>query len=251
MKIKIIAFSTSFFFFTSLLSAQEKGVVIGIDFSPGISWIKPDNDNYSSEGSSFSYSYGIDFDFYFKDNYAFSTGLQILNYKGEVSYPDLYSPTRNNNDWEQAISTANYSYMAFHLPAYLKLMSNPIGYNSFFAEFGFSFLFPLKATQTTSSLLESGNSINQGSKNIMDDTNFASVNLLLGLGIEIPISGDTKFQVPFRYLNGISSLSNTPTFRTDENGKVIDSEITNEGKPTGDKRSYYLKNLSLNFKIIF
>ncbi len=251
MKIKIIAFSTLFFFLTSLLSAQEKGVVIGIDFSPGFSWINPDNDHYSSEGSSFSYSYGIDFDFYFKANYAFSTGLQVLNYKGKISYPDLYSPSGNDNDWEQAMSTASYSYVAFQLPAYLKLMSNPIGYNSFFAEFGFSFLFPLKATQTTDSDLESGTSVDQGSKNIMNETNFASVNLLVGLGIEIPISGDTKFQLSFRYLNGISSLSNAPTYRTDENGQVSASEIANGGMPTGDKQSYYLKNLSFNFKIIF
>ena len=251
MKIRIIIFGSLFFFVTSMLSAQEKGVVIGIDFSPGISWIKPDNDHYSSQGSAFSYSYGIDLDFYFKANYAFSTGLQILNYAGKISYPDLYSPSGNDNDWEKGTTTSKYSYMAFQLPTYLKLKTNPIGNNAYFAEFGFSFLFPLKASQSRTTVLESGETIDQGNENIIDKTNFTSVNLLLGFGIEIPVSGNTKFQISLRYLNGISSLSNANSFKTDENGNVANSEITNGGQASGDAQSYYLKDLSLNFKIIF
>jgi hypothetical protein len=85
----------------------------------------------------------------------------------------------------------------------------------------------------------------------MNETNFISVNLLMGIGIEFPISGDTRFQITFRYLNGISSLSNTKAYKTDEFGMVSSDEIDNGGNATGNKQSYYLKNLSLNFKIVF
>jgi len=236
---------------TQTLYAQYKPIVIGIGINPGLSWIQPENNHYSSDGVSFSYSYGIDMDFYFAKNYAFSTGLQIQHYKGKVSYPDLYSPSGNGDDWENVSSSATYKYMAFQIPTYLKLKTNPIGYNSFFAEFGLSFLFPLKATQSTTSTSLSGQSIDRGEENVMASTNFVSANLLLGLGIELPISGDTRFQISLRYLNGISSVSNALAYKTDEDGNVSTDEINNGGQATGKKQSYYLKNLSLNFKIVF
>ncbi len=251
MKLRNIFLLGVFVLIGNTVLGQYKPVVIGVGLNPGVSWIKPENNHYTSEGPSFSYSYGLDVDFYFNANYAFSTGLQIQNTKANVSYPDLFSPSGNGNDWENVTSNSLYSYKMFHLPTYLKLKTNPIGYNSFFAEFGLSFYFPFKATQSTESTRDSGETIDRGSENIMDQTNFASVNLLLGGGIEIPLSGDTKLQLFVRYLNGISSLSNSLAYKTDENGNVSSDEILNTGQASGKKLSYFSKNLSLNIKVIF
>lgn len=237
--------------FSNVMNAQYKPIVIGIGLNPGLSWIQPENNHYTSDGVSFSYSYGVDMNFYFAKNYSFSTGLQIQHYKGKVSYPDLFSPSGNGDDWENVNSNSTYKYMAFHIPTYLKMKTNPIGYNSYFAEFGLSFLFPLKAEQSTSSTTSSGQTIDEGNENVMSTTNFVSANLLIGIGIELPFSGDTKFQISLRYLNGLSSISNANAFKTDENGNVSTDEIINGGQATGKKQSYYLKNLSLNFKIVF
>lgn len=251
VKTRFALLSGIFLLFGNSIVAQYKPVVIGLSFNPGLSWINPENNHYSSEGTSFSYSYGIDVDFYFKSNYAFSTGLQIQNIKGNVKYPDLYSPSGNEDDFENVNSSASYTYTMFHIPTYLKLKTNPIGYNSFFAEFGLSFYIPFKANQATESTRSSGETIDRGSESIMDQTNFITVNLLLGAGIEIPLSGDTKLQLFVRYLNGITSLSNINAYKTDENGNVSSDEIINGGQPSGKKLSYYAKNLSLNIKIIF
>jgi hypothetical protein len=251
MKIRSCVLVLLLVLFSTALSAQYKPIVIGLSINPGISWIKPENNHYSSDGVSFSYSYGLDMDFYFTKNYAFSSGLQIQHYQGKVSYPDLFSPSGNGNDFVNVQSSSTYKYMAFQIPTFLKLKTNPIGYNSYFAEFGLSFLFPIKAEQSTSSTTSSGENIDRGTENIMSETNFASVNLLLGIGVEFPISGDTRFQLSFRYLNGISSLSNVNTYKTDEYGNVSSDEIANGGQATGSKQSYYLKNMSLNFKIVF
>lgn len=232
------------------LKSQEKPLVIGISANPGISWIKPDNQQYQSEGSRFLFSYGLDFDFYFNSNYALSTGLQVMTYGGEMSYPDLYIPDSDTLHYKTR-TTANYKYNSIHVPLYLKLKTNPIGYNSYFAEFGLSMLFPFKASQELTTVLPDQSTKTSGSENILDDTPFTSVNLLIGVGIELPFSGDTKFQLSLRYLNGLSSVSNANAYKTDENGNVSSDEISNGGQPTGDKQSYYLKNLSINFKIIF
>lgn len=251
MKFRFVIIIGTLLFVSQVTVAQYKPVVIGLTFNPGVSWIKPETNHYETDGSSFSYAYGVDIDFFFSANYAFSTGLQIHNYGGKVKYPDLYSASGNGDDLENVTTTSTYSYMAFHLPTYLKLKTNPIGYNSFFAEFGFSWMFPFKASQERSSVNDSQEEIDRGSENNLDQSNFATINLLMGAGIEFPISGDSKFQIAFRFLNGITSLSNANSYKTDENGKVASDEIANGGNPTGEKESYYLKNLSLNFKFIF
>ena len=251
MKLRFLLSLGLILLFSGGLRAQYNPVVIGLSFSPGVSWIKAENNNYASEGPSFSYAYGIDVDFFFSPNYAFSTGLEIQHYTGKVSYPDLYSPTGNEADLERVHSTSTYKNIAFHIPTYMKLKTNPIGYNSFFAEFGLSFLFPFRAYETKHSIDEEGNTIDQGEESNMESTNFASVNLLLGAGIELPLSGDTRFQIAFRFLNGISSISNANTYKTDQDGNVSEDEIANGGYANGKKQAYYLKNLSLSLILVF
>ncbi len=115
VKTKIALLSGIFLLFGNTIIAQYKPVVIGLSFNPGLSWINPENNHYTSEGTSFSYSYGVDIDFYFKANYAFSTGLQIQNLKGNVKYPDLYSPSGNDNVSNTKTLSAHFSFNSRHL----------------------------------------------------------------------------------------------------------------------------------------
>jgi hypothetical protein len=229
-------------------NAQERPVVIGVSINPGISWVQPENSHFSSEGPVFSFSYGLNLDFYFNKNYALATGLTVLTWGGNVSYPDLYP---QDTTLTQVRSVSAYKYSAIQVPLYLKLKTNPIGYNSYFAEFGLSFLFPFKTSINTTSTYEDGTSVDRGTESIKDNAPFVSVNLLLGAGIEIPISGNTKAQISLQFLNGISSLSTGKAYKTDGNGNVTDEEIENGGNPTGQDLVYYLKGLYLNLRIIF
>ena len=226
--------------------AQDKKFAIGGAINPGISWLQPENSHFTSEGAVFSFSYGLNFDYYFSENYALSSGLQVMNWGGKVSYPDLF-PQGASTELAQVRSTSEYRYSAVSVPLYLKLKTNPIGYNSYFAEFGFSFLFPFKTSISTTSTYQDGTSTDRGTESIFDNTPFVSVNLYLAAGIEIPISGNTKAQISLQFLNGISSLSNGKAFKTDGNGNVTDEEINNGGVPSGEKLVYFLKGLYLNF----
>jgi len=232
------------------LNAQDKPFVFGVEISPGVSWLNTENSFYSSEGAVFSFNYGLSMDFYFHKNYALSTGIQVLSWGGNASYPDLY-PFGESEELQPVRSFSNYKYTAFQIPVYLKLKTNPIGYNSYFADFGFSFLFPFKSTITTHSDFTDGKSVDRQTQSIMDKTVFASVNLLLGVGIELPISGNTNAQIALRFLNGITSLSNGNAFKTDGDGNVSITEIENGGQPTGKKLVYNLKGLYLTFRVVF
>jgi hypothetical protein len=230
--------------------AQDKSFVIGITVNPGVSWMQPENSYFTSEGAVFSFGYGLDFDFYFSKNYALSTGLQVLNWGGKASYPDLY-PQGASSELTQVRSTSEYKYSALQVPLFVTLKTNPIGYNSYFAEFGFSFLFPYKTAISTTSTFPDGFSTDRGTSSIFDNTPFASVNIYLGAGIELPISGKTKVKISLQFLNGISSLSSGKAFKTDGNGNVANEEIENGGVPSGEKLVYFLKGLYINFRVVF
>jgi hypothetical protein len=231
-------------------NAQDKVFVIGASVNPGISWMQPENSYFNSEGVVFSFGYGLGFNFYFTKNYALSTGLQIQNWGGKVSYPDLYFKGASS-ELTQVRSLSEYKYSALQIPLYVTLKTNPIGYNSYFAEFGLSFLFPYKTSISTLSTFPDGSVTDRGTTSIFDNTPFASVNIYLGAGIEIPISGRTKAQISLQFLNGISSLSSGKAYKTDGNGNVTEKEIANGGIPTGDKLVYFLKGLYVNFRVVF
>jgi hypothetical protein len=248
MKLKIVGLALCFI--PILGWAQEKSLIMGVSVNPGASWISSDNAYFESEGSQFLFNYGIDMDLYFNTNYAFSTGLQIIHYGGKVSYPDLWMQ-ETDTSFSNTRSTSTLKYTAIHIPAYLKLKTNPIGYNSYYAEFGTSILFPIKATEEVETLLQTGGSQSTPSDNVLDETTFASVNLLLGAGIELPISGDTRAQLGIQFLNGLTSFSKGKAYETNQDGSVSEEELNNGGNPSGSDISYRLRGIYLKLKIVF
>ena len=67
---------------TTMASAQTKAWKIALHVDPNISWLKPDNNNITSEGSKLNFGYGISIDKMFTENYAIATGLNIFNTGG-------------------------------------------------------------------------------------------------------------------------------------------------------------------------
>ena len=68
----------------------------GLGIAPNISWFSPNTDVYQNNGNRTGWSWGLNMDFFFAENYAFSTGLKMLNYGGKLSYPDLYNDGLND-----------------------------------------------------------------------------------------------------------------------------------------------------------
>src|SRR5437868_5911307 len=64
----------------------RKKVRIGLQFSPEITWFKAQDNTIKSGGSKFGFSFGPMVDFRFGENYAFGTGINIVNAQGELSY---------------------------------------------------------------------------------------------------------------------------------------------------------------------
>lgn len=172
----------------------------GLHFSPNIGYISTDENGVKNDGSKLNFGFGLNAEFGLGsgENYALATGVSILNMSGKIA--------SDGPGFTQEID-ARY----IELPLALKLKTNQIGYITYFGKFGLS-----------NGVLIGADS--QGSTPIGDTQNdefhkqmipFRSA-LLLGIGAEYNISGNTKLFAGLDYNGGFTGI-----FKKDDNGERI------------------------------
>jgi hypothetical protein len=109
----------------------------GIFADPVISWFSSDTHETESKGARSGFNFGLIFNKYFSENYAFSTGLNILNAGGQIvnSVP-IVMEFKNMKDSVPAGETVIYKVQYLSIPLGLKFNTNQIGYVSFFTDLG-------------------------------------------------------------------------------------------------------------------
>jgi hypothetical protein len=113
-------------------------VRIGIHFDPLITWLNTNTSVNSSEGVRPGFDFGVNFYKYFAPNYAFSTGIGLINAGGRLSSTNTTSVLFNNFDvivlpGQEVVYKLKY----LSIPFGLKLQTNQIGYLTFFTDIGF------------------------------------------------------------------------------------------------------------------
>lgn len=126
-------------------------IEIGISGQTNLAYEKPLGNNVTSDGIGIHVGYGIVFDKYFTDNYAISTGLEIMNSRVNFESNFATASIGSGNYTNARVYENNVQYLT--IPFGLKLKSVEIGYGSIFANFG---LLPSYALNQ-SSLLQSDN----------------------------------------------------------------------------------------------
>ena len=115
-----------------------------------MSWIKPDMQDVDQDGSQFGYTFGIIADLPVSSgNYAFSTGLQLNNIGGGVSYSQEYTVQNPNDSSIFAVRSTElsntYRLQYINIPLTLKLKTNEIGYITYFGQVGFDLGFNIRS----------------------------------------------------------------------------------------------------------
>jgi hypothetical protein len=124
-----------------LLSAgnlKAQNIKFGIFADPVISWFSTDTKATKNDGARAGFNFGFTFNKYFAKNYAFSTGLSILNAGGRLVNPDSTIVMQFNNLSKQVLKGKPVVYRIQYLsvPIGLKFESNQIGYLTFFSDIG-------------------------------------------------------------------------------------------------------------------
>ena len=192
------------------LEMKGQDVQFGLYADPVISWFGSNTNETINEGVAAGFSFGITFHKYFADNYAFSTGLNLVNAGGRVSHPvatELYFS--NINPIVEAGEKISYkiNYLAIPIGIYMK--TNQIGYVTVFSDIGLDPKVVIGAKADIPSIDISG-------ENAVDEINLFNMSYHIMGGIEYSLGGTTSL------IFGVGFDNNFLDITTDKNAQPED-----------------------------
>lgn len=199
---------------SSSLFAQNSGSShlfhFGLKVSPDLSWLAPSDKTFTDNGSRLGFGYGLITEFGFSKNYAFSTGLEVLNAGGKLTMPDsTFFPKLNtevspNRTDSFLLHNRTYRLRYVNVPLLLKLKTNQIASMTYFGQFGFDVSFKWRALADDDVSLK-GTESTLNDVDISKDINFIRLALNVGLGAEYNLSGATSMVFSINYNNGFTN----------------------------------------------
>jgi hypothetical protein len=116
-----------------------QNINFGIFADPVISWFSTDTKETRNDGARAGFNFGFTFNRYFRNNYAFSTGISILNAGGRLINNSNDKLAMTFNNFSDTLTPGNsvvYKIQYLCIPLGLKFKSNQIGYITFFSDIG-------------------------------------------------------------------------------------------------------------------
>ncbi len=187
----------------STVLANDFGFRFGLKVSPNFAWFRTETRFYENDGVGLGYSYGLIVDYEFAENYAITTGLNILQTGGKMSYP-----------WKQEIEGSlvqvdkhrDHRYRHIEIPLALKLRTVEIGYITYYGKFGVGLGFLASAFADEELRLPDGTKEFEPTIDIKEETSFLRAGLLLGAGAEYNFGGLTSLLFGITFHNGFSNV---------------------------------------------
>lgn len=243
--------------------AQDKGFQLGFNVSPNLSWIKPNSDNLERDGLKFGFNFGLMADFNFAENYSFSTGINLVNAGGKIMRPDIQTFNDNNGSPVMGYgkTTADIRLKYVEVPLTLKLKTNEIGYMKYFAQFGLGIGVNYDATADEEFTYTANNgntaTLSNDDVNYDDEINLLRTSLIVGIGAEYNLSGNTSLVLGITFNNGFTNVFSEDTYKANDNGEAISPLLGNgsanpefTGKRDQDSKAvnnYLLLNVGVLF----
>ena len=191
--------------FISASLAAQKDFQLGLQFSPTIGWIKPDVEGVEFDGTKIGFSGGLIGDFNISQNYAFSTGIFIVNTGGGLV--NTYKDTNFNTE----VKARTYIRMKYlEIPLTLKLKTNEIGYLTYYGKFGFSagFNYDASADLSYESAIDIPTNKKRDAVDFKDQINLMRLALVVGVGAQYNLSGSTSLVMGVTFNNGFTNIFN-------------------------------------------
>ena len=181
--------------------AVSQGIQIGLYTEPLISWFSSDTDLAANDGALPGLAFGITYDRYFARNYAFSTGISLINASGRLNYSDTILIRFKNSEAElNAGDNITYRIQYLSIPLGIKLKTNQIGYLTFFANTG---------VNPKVIIGGKGDIPSQDIKkvNVMEELRLFNLGYYITLGTEYSLGGSTSIDVGIGYENNFMDVT--------------------------------------------
>ncbi len=192
------------FVFTAKTEVRSQGFRLGLKGSPSIAWFKSETNNYESEGVRLGFSYGLISEFILAEQYTFATGIHVTYFGGKLSYP---VGDQNDPNVTLPMVERTYRLQNLEIPLTLKMKTREIGYNTYFAKFGFGGSVNLTAKANDKFYHPSNSNTSQVNDiDIKGDTPLFRVSMILGLGLEHSLGGTTALIGGITFNNGFTNI---------------------------------------------
>lgn len=245
---------------------------LGFKVSPNISWLASDDGNMNVGDKSLQFGYGLNFDIFFAENYAIGTGFNINNTGGKYSYfaqytgDDFDATGAEIFDMKQVgLIERDLRLQYLQIPLTFKMKTNEIGYITYWGQFGLGLNMNLKALssdnidylyyQNKNTLeWEKSNRVStsmSAPKDIKNEVNIFSSNLIFAAGIEYNLSGNTSILAGLTFQNGFTdALKGTGVVKDQStNSPLFDGGTANA--PQSFELSVLPNYVELNIGILF
>ena len=221
------------FFVLNTKAQDDRDFRIGFKIIPGIDWTKAVTTNVVKNGSGIGFSFGVMADIKLADNYFFTPEINITSMSNRMKMKDdsifAISTPSTINKYKNV--TYKYSLKYIEIPLTFKFRTNENNGMRYWGQIGIA---PgiLIGNQVTTSAKGVGNPdfpinekyIPNASDNDkydlnthQDNINALRASMILGLGIEYNLSGNTSFYAGLRFNNGFSDILN------DKKSKMINN----------------------------
>jgi len=214
---KFRSFSVLFFMYFllfdgSILQAQQK-ISFGIHADPVIGWFGSDIRETRNDGARPGFNFGLTFNKYFTQNYAFSTGISLLNTGGRLVNTDtVVMEFANFNSTVLPEKPVIYKIQYLAVPIGLKLQTNQIGYLTFFTDLG---LDPKVVIGGKADI----NSLNISGEKAINELRIFNLSYHITAGIEYSLGGSTALVTGLSFENNLHDI-------TKDNGDQLKDKVT-------------------------
>lgn len=237
------------------VSAQDvtDRVNFGFKISPNFSWLKMTaGDIMQNDAVGLGFSYGLtgDYKFTSSDNYFIGADLLISTAPATLKHGGKLQ--RTVNDTTQVYQNVSFRYAVQYLqiPVYIKLKSNEVGGMKYYINVGLAPSFALsrklstKVENINTSVYEGTNSTSHdpnstestrfefdGGKqenkqfSYVDNIASARMSLIIGAGVEYPISGNASLIAGLRFDNGFTDFLSDDVYNARHNFIAITAGI--------------------------
>ncbi|MBP5573841.1 MAG: outer membrane beta-barrel protein [Bacteroidales bacterium] len=120
-------------------SAQYNGFAFGVKLGPAFDWAGSKTNTIHNEGTRMGFRMGLMGEYYFAENYAITTGLNVNYLRNHFSYDDMRAfPVDTLSVYMLGDVDRYYKGTTFEIPIALKMVTEEFGPFSFFAQVGAS-----------------------------------------------------------------------------------------------------------------
>lgn len=201
-----------------LHSQDDRDFRLGFKIIPGMNWVKTNTNDVIKDGTGIGFSFGLMSDIRLTDNYFFSPEILVTSMTDKIKMKDTTKYSLPNNQYNQVNYKYNLKYV--EIPLTFKFRTNESGGLRYWGQFGVAPGFIIGSKVTT--LANPINSVpfptdekyipnDKASDRFdfmehSDNINVLRCSMILGMGIEYNLSGNTSFYTGLRFNNGFTDF---------------------------------------------